>query len=118
MEREKIFVNSDLKYQFDLNPIWKNTMTLVYSVFGKRIYSVGTGGMDHIYELPINQLDFVWGSKIGKHWETKFSADNIINPLIVKELGENSTLAFYETNRTTQDYKRGVGFSLSLGYTF
>lgn len=111
-------VNSDIKYQFNLNSDWKNTMTLVYSVFGKRIYSVGTGGMDHIYELPINQLDFIWGSKIGKHWETKFSADNILNPLIVKELGNNSTLAFYETNRTTQDYKKGVGFSLSLGYTF
>ena len=76
----KWLINSDLKYQFNLNKTWSNTISLVYSVFGKRIYAVGTNGLDHIYESPVNQLDFVWSSKLSDHFDLKFSADNLLDP--------------------------------------
>ena len=114
----KWLVNSDLKYQFNLNKKWSNTASLVYSVFGKRIFSVGTIPYDHIYELPVGKLDFVWSSKLSEHLDLKFSADNLLNPKVKFELGNNSSSSFNENSRTLNDYKRGVGFSLNLGYTF
>jgi TonB-dependent receptor len=114
----KWIVNTDLKYQFDLNKNWSNTVSLVYSVFGKRIFSVGTFPYDHIYELPVNKLDFVWSSKLSDHFDLKFSADNLLNPTVQFELGDNCSAAFAESSRTLNDFKRGVGFSLNLGYTF
>lgn len=114
----KWLINADLKYQFKFSETWTNTATLVYSVFGKRIYSVGNFPFDHIYELPVSKLDFVWSSKLSDHFDLKFSADNILNPIVKMELGEDSNADYSESTRVLQDYKRGVGFSAGLTYTF
>ncbi len=111
-------VNSDLKYEFLLNPKWKNTASLVYNVYGERIYAVGVAGNDHIYEKPFHKLDFVWGSNINKKWDIKFSIDNILNPTYKRELGDNSKISIDESSLLLESYKRGVGFSTSLSYTF
>jgi hypothetical protein len=114
----KWIINADLKYQFKFSETWTNTATLVYSVFGKRIYSVGSLPFDHIYELPVSKLDFVWSSKLSDHFDLKLSADNILNPTVKMELGEDSNAGYSESTRVLQDYKRGVGFSAGLTYTF
>lgn len=114
----KWLINSDLKYQFDLSESWSNTVSLVYSVFGKRIYAVGTGGLDHIYELPVQQLDFIWSSKLSNHFDLKFSADNLLDPIRQSEQGNNGTSSIAEHSNITNSYKKGRGFSINLGYTF
>ena len=114
----KWLVNSDLKYQFDFSKTWSNTVSLVYSVFGKRIYAVGTGGLDHIYELPVQQLDFVWSSKLSDHYDLKFTADNLLNPDRKFELGNDGTSPITEASNVISNYKKGVGLSLNLSYTF
>ncbi|MFE3869791.1 TonB-dependent receptor domain-containing protein [Flavobacterium sp. ZS1P70] len=114
----KWLINSDLKYQFDLSESWSNTVSLVYSVFGKRIYAVGTGGLDHIYELPVQQLDFIWSSKLSNHFDLKFSADNLLDPMRKSEQGNNGTSNIVEQSNITNSYKKGRGFSVNLGYTF
>jgi TonB-dependent receptor len=115
----KWLINSDLKYQFDFSEKWSNTVSLVYSVFGKRIFSVGTYPFDHIYELPVHRLDLVWGSKVSEHFDLKLSAHNLLNPKVRFETGKDNLSGQYdEASRVLQDYKRGVGFSLSLNYTF
>jgi outer membrane receptor protein involved in Fe transport len=114
----KWLINSDLKYQFNFSESWSNTISVVYSVFGKRIFSVGSIPFDHIYELPVNRLDLVWGSKLSDHFDLKLSAHNILNPKVRFELGDENKAEFGETSRILQDYKRGVGFSLGLNYTF
>ncbi|KAF2517440.1 TonB-dependent receptor [Flavobacterium zhairuonense] len=111
-------VNSDLKYEFNLGKDWTNTMSLVYGVFGKRIYAVGTNGQDHTYELPVSQLDLVWSSKISEHFDVKFTADNLLNPARKLEFGNDGTIKVAEESLLAQSYKKGVGFSLKLGYTF
>ncbi|MEO8516330.1 MAG: carboxypeptidase-like regulatory domain-containing protein [Flavobacterium sp.] len=111
-------VNSDIKYQFDFNKNWSNTISLVYAVFSKRIYAVGTNGQDHTYELPYQQLDFVWGSKLSEHIDLKFSADNILNPERNLEFGNDGKHPILEASQTASGYKKGIGFSLKLGYTF
>ena len=114
----KWIINSDLKYQFNFNKKWNSTVTAVYNVFGKRIFSVGSNGIDHIYEMPVQKLDFVWNNKINEHFDLKFSADNVLNPVVKLELGDESKNTLIETSNLYKTYKRGVGFSFSLSYTF
>jgi outer membrane receptor protein involved in Fe transport len=111
-------INTDLKYDFTLNTAWKNSMTLVYNVYGDRIFAVGSSGIDHIYEKSFSKLDFVWTSTLSKNIELKFSAENLINPYYRKELGKNSTLDITEDSLVLREYKKGVGFSVNIGYTF
>ena len=113
----KWLINSDLKYQFDVNKNWSNTISLVYSVFGKRIYAVGTRGLDHIYELPVQQLDFVWSAKLSDHIDVKFSADNLLDPARQLRIGNDSTTPVV-VDEVSRSYKKSRGFSLNLGYTF
>lgn len=111
-------VNADLKYDFDFSSNWNNSVSLVYNVYGKRIFAVGTNGLDHYYEQPFNKLDLIWSNKIGKKWDAKFSVDNILNPKYSIKLGEKSKLPITESDLTIKDFKRGVGFSLNVAYTF
>lgn len=111
-------LNADLKYEFDFNKNWKNTMTLVYNVYGKRIFAVGTNGLDHYYEMPFNKIDLVWNNKFGTKWDLKFSIDNILNPMYKIKLGDNNKVTITESDLTIKDFKRGTGFSLSLSYSF
>ncbi|POS01217.1 outer membrane receptor protein involved in Fe transport [Flavobacterium croceum DSM 17960] len=111
-------INADLKYEADFNKNWKNTMTLVYNIYGKRIYAVGTNGLDHYYEMPFGKLDFIWSNKFSEKWELKLGVDNILNPLYKIEMGKENDITIYENDLTIKDYKRGTGFSLNLSYTF
>lgn len=114
----KWLINSDLKYQFGFGDNWRNTISAVYSVFGKRIYSVGSTPYDHIYELPVSRLDLVWSSKVSEHFDLKLSADNILNPKSKLEIGGNNNAIYLERSRVLQDSRRGVGFSAGLSFTF
>lgn len=111
-------INADAKYEFKFSKDIKNTISFVYGVKGKNIYSVGTAGLDHIYELPFHKLDFVYSSKLTKNLSAKFSADNLLNPAQRFELGSNSKHTIEETSLITREYKKGLGLSLSLSYTF
>lgn len=110
--------NSDLKYEFSFSENWTSTASLVYNVYGKRIYAVGIAGLDHIYENSFHKLDFVWSHNISKAWDVKFSADNLLNQTYSQEIGSESEIEIQESSRTLRDFKRGIGFSLNVSYTF
>jgi outer membrane receptor protein involved in Fe transport len=111
-------VNSDIKYEFNSGDTWKNTASLVYSVYGERIFAVGIAGYDHIYEKPFHKLDLVWSSVINKKWNFKFSVDNILDPIYKRELGTNNKISIDEASYLLQSYQRGIGFSTNLTYSF
>ena len=111
-------VNTDLKYDFKFSEKWTNTATLVYGVYGERIYAVGIAGLDHIYEKPFHKLDFIWTQNINKAWDVKLSVDNILNPYYERAIGTESILPIQENNLTVQSYTRGTGFSLGASYKF
>ena len=111
-------VNSDIKYEFNSGDAWKNTASLVYSVYGERIFAVGIAGYDHIYEKPFHKLDLVWSSVINKKWNLKFSVDNILDPIYKRELGTNNKISIDEASYLLQSYQRGIGFSTNLTYSF
>ncbi|HMI05913.1 MAG TPA: outer membrane beta-barrel protein, partial [Flavobacterium sp.] len=118
----KWIINSDLKYQFNFSEEWNNTVSVVYSVFGKRIYSVGTGGLDHIYELPVSKLDFVWNNRLSEKFNLKLSVDNILNPKEKFVQGDRNFNDVKTINiiadKTLKDYSHGTGISATLSYTF
>ena len=111
-------INSDLKYEFNFNENWSNTMTAAYNVYGKRIYAVGVVGFDHIYEMPFNKLDFIWSTNIAKKWDIKFSVENILNNRYSKEMGPDSEIDISAPSLILEDYKRGTAYSLNISYTF
>ena len=111
-------INSDIKYAFNLSKKWNSTISTVYNVFGKRIFSVGSNGLDHIYEMPVQKLDIVWSNKINDHIDFKLAADNILNPNVKLELGNESKNSFIENSKIYKDFKRGIGLSMSFSYTF
>jgi outer membrane receptor protein involved in Fe transport len=111
-------MNADLKYEFNFNQNWKNTLTLVYNTYSKRIYAVGTKRTDHYYEMPFDKLDLVWQNKIGKNIEIKFSIDNILNPYYRIELGKESIIEIQEYDLKVREYKKGMGVSIDFGYRF
>jgi outer membrane receptor protein involved in Fe transport len=111
-------VNSDLKYEFEFNEIMKNSISLVYGVYGDRIFAVGGSDVDHIYEKSFHKLDLVWTSKLSKKIDAKIAFDNILNPEYKLELGNNSTIPVIEASKVMESYKRGTGISLNLSYSF
>ena len=111
-------INSDVKYDFTLGKEIKNSATLVYGVKGRSIYSVGTAGLDNIYELPFHKLDFIFTSKLTKNLNAKLSVDNILNPAQQFELGKNNRTTILESSLITREFKRGVGFGLGVSYIF
>lgn len=110
--------NTDLKYESKFTKSWKNTMTLVYNIYSKRIYAVGTNKLDNYYEMPYGKLDFIWGNNISEKWDLKLSIDNILNPNYKIEVGNNNRLTILENDFTMKQYKKGIGFSFNLAYTF
>jgi outer membrane receptor protein involved in Fe transport len=111
-------INADAKYEFNFSKEIKNTLSLVYGVKGKNIYSVGTAGLDHIYEMPFHKLDLVCSTKLTKNLNVRFTADNILNPVQRFELGSNNSTAIVEESLVVRDYKKGVGLNLNLTYSF
>ena len=111
-------INSDLKYDFEFSEIMKNSVSLVYGVYGSRIFAVGSAGMDNIYERPFNKLDFIWTSKLSKNIDLKFAVDNLLDQEYKMELGDENKFKINENSLLLESYKRGRGFSLNFAYTF
>ena len=111
-------INADIKHETDFSKKWKSTMTLAYGIYGERIYAVGTNGLDNYYEKPFGKLDFIWNNKISSKWDVKLGIENILNPTYRIDLGDESTIQIFENDLTVKNFKRGIGVSLGLGYTF
>ncbi|WP_080952977.1 TonB-dependent receptor plug domain-containing protein [Elizabethkingia anophelis] len=111
-------VNADLKYEFKNSQNLTNTFSLVYNVSGKKIYGVGFGRLDNVYESPFHQLDFIYNTQLTKNWNLKFAIQNILNQQYKLDLGNRSLIPINETSLRMEDFKRGTNFNLTIGYTF
>ena len=60
-----------LEYDSEFSEKWKSSMTMVYNLYSKRIYAVGTNGLDNYYEMPFGKLDFIWQNKISDKFDVK-----------------------------------------------
>ncbi len=70
-------------YIFNLSLDYGNTDTgtdirLLYNVYGRRITTVGLGGLPDVYEQPRNVIDLTIAQKFKKHFEVKLAAQNLL----------------------------------------
>ncbi len=110
--------NADLKYEFKNANSLPHTMSLIYNVSGSKIFTVGTSGLDHIYERPFHQLDFVYNAQLTKNWNIKLGVQNILNSIYKLEQGDEGYIPLDVRTNIHTDYKRGMTFNFSAGYTF
>ena len=113
-------VNAGLFYE---NKGW--VLSLMYGRYGRRILAVGEvfqnpdEDIPDIYEMPRNDLSFGLKKSIGKHWEIKFLASNLLNQDYTEcqfAHYTDSDGVGHTVTQTPRSYKLGVEFQ--LGVTF
>ncbi len=106
-------INADLTYRVNFKKMNMLTdFTATYNVFGKRIYTAGVQGLPDIYEMPVNTVDLIIKNQIGENFTVDFKVANLLNPEIKYQQD------FSDQVEVTRAYKRGVTYSLKLGYMF
>ena len=63
---------------------------LLYNVIGPRIVQVGTGGLDDTYGQPVHTVDATIAKKIGKKFQVKLLAANILNAKARETVGKDN----------------------------
>ena len=113
-------VNAGLFYE---NKGW--VLSLMYGRYGRRILAVGEvfqnpdEDIPDIYEMPRNDLSFGLKKSIGKHWEIKFLASNLLNQDYTEcqfAHYTDSDGVGHTVTQTPRSYKLGVEFQ--VGVTF
>ncbi len=112
-------INADLGYVLKFND-GKSTSSLsvVYNVFGERIYSVGSDGKGDIYEMPKRTLDLLIRNKLSKNLELNLKAKNILNAQSIYEQDYYNSESGVIGRIPIEVYSKGIEFSIGLGYTF
>ncbi|MCS1409695.1 MAG: hypothetical protein M2R45_02879 [Verrucomicrobia subdivision 3 bacterium] len=104
-------VNLDLTYH---NPRSETTASFFYNVFGPRLFSVGQRETPHIFEQPVHSLDFTLSQSLNENWTIKFSAKNLLNPLVKTTYDFDGS----GTEYLYQAFHRGRSFGISVSYDF
>ncbi len=114
-------VNVGLFYRS--NAIGLSAATL-YNRIGKRIVGVGrsmgttenTVNIPDSYEMPRNAIDLSLTKELGKHFEVKLAARNVLNESVFfKQFLESGHGTVEEVTRR---YRPGRNFSITAGYKF
>ncbi|HRH67869.1 MAG TPA: TonB-dependent receptor [Flavobacteriales bacterium] len=92
--------------------------SVLWNVFGRRLYAVGNTLFPDIYEMPRNSLDVTASKRVGKHFEVKLSAQDILNQhiLLVQDSDANGSIDGKDAD--VLSFRRGQYFSAGLQYTF
>ena len=91
----------------------KHAATLVYNVFGERIFTAGINEAGDAYEQPFNSLDFTYSFFLNEQFTIKFRTKNLLDESLLITQENN-------TGRTVDIFEESVGqsYSLSLRYDF
>ncbi len=112
-------VNADLGYEIKYGRNHQSAISLVYNVYGKRIWSVGAAGVGDIYELPFHSLDVIFQNRFNNRLGIDLKARNLTNSAFIltqdyyTEASESPSGA-----KEVFTFKKGVGFELTVNYTF
>lgn len=98
-------VNAQIGYD---NVDTGTSVSLVYNVFGERIVEVGAQGAPDVIEQPFHQLDLIFSQNLGMGFNLKFKIQNFIDQKV----------QFKQGGKTTESYRKGRKFSLSLSWDY
>jgi len=104
-------VSADAGYEFNVGSI-ESRWSVVYNVFGPRVFLAGTYGRGDVYERPVNTVDLVLKNKVSDRIDVDLSVKNLLNPSIVQEqVNAGETFIFNE-------YQLGTTIGLGVNYRF
>lgn len=115
MGQSPYVLNAGLYYS---QPERKLQYNVLYNVFGKRLFAVGTFGTPDIYEMPRGMLDATVSKGFGAHFEVKLGVQNILDAatLLKQDSDENGQVEPQDEQIMT--FKRGVYASGAVSYRF
>ena len=86
----------------------KHAATILYNVFGERLYVAGRAGAPDGYEQPFNSLDVTYSWYPTENWTVKLKAQNLLDEAI--EVERSGVVTFSE--------KPGMAMALKVKYDF
>lgn len=105
-----LLLNSDVTYR---NTVDKKEFlaTIVFAYQSDKVYGIGSNFNNNIVQKGFANLDFIMERKFNEKIGLKFKATNLLNPEIkqVRDVPQELVM---------RSYKRGVGISLGLNYSF
>ena len=113
-------VNADIGYLFRYGneSSHASSITLVYNVYGPRLWAVGADGIGDSYETPFNTLNIVIRNKFFKKLDIDFAIKNLLNESIVLEQDYYDSKNTLAGRKNIFEIKPGIEFKFSLGYKF
>lgn len=115
MGQSPYVVNAGLYYS---DPEHKLQYNVLYNVFGKRLFAVGSDGTPDIYEMPRGMLDVTVSKGLGRHFEVKAGAQNLLDQrtLLKQDGNEDGTIGAQDEE--IMSFRRGMYFSGAVSYRF
>ncbi|MCS7028205.1 MAG: carboxypeptidase-like regulatory domain-containing protein [Bacteroidia bacterium] len=109
-------VNGGIMYN---NPDKEISVSLLYNVFGPRIYLVGSQNNPDIYELPRHQVDLQVGKIFRKHYEVRINLRDILNNYyrFIQDGNRDGKLV-EKDDQVFIKTRQGFTSSISIGYRF
>ena len=98
---------ANLMFGFDSDN-GKHTASLIFNVFGERLYRAGRLGSPDEYEQPFNSMDFTYSWYPTENLTVKLKAQNILDEAV--EIAANNVVVFEESP--------GTSFALKLKYDY
>ena len=92
--------------------------SVLWNVFGRRLYAVGSALFPDIYEMPRNSLDVTASKRLGKHFEVKMSAQDLLNQRMYLKQDSDGNGTIDGVDSDVLSYRRGQYFSAGVQYTF
>jgi TonB-dependent receptor len=106
-DQSPYIINADISYD---NERTGTSVTLAYYYAAERLALINNNAYD-VYEQPAPSLDLVISQRLSKHFKLKFSAENLLNPKVIRSYAVDGP-----TDKTFiySSYTRGITFGLSL----
>lgn len=115
----KILANADISFNREVFEEGELTSTITYSYFSDKLAVIGTQGRGNLVDKAVGTLDFVNKIKINDKFKVGISVKNLTNPIYERILDQSSVEGSEGVSDVVvESFKRGIGASFSLGYTF
>jgi TonB-dependent receptor len=93
-------------------------INLLYNVFGQRIFALGNDDNPTIYEIPRNVIDINISKTLGKHWEIRFTAQDLLNQRFLYKQDSNRNGKVDKEDKDIRSFRRGQYLSLGAVFNF
>lgn len=115
MGQSPYVANAGLYYELDAR---KLRASVLWNVFGKRLYAVGSDLFPDIYEMPRHSLDATVMKGLGEHFEVKLGVQDILNQRMLLVQDSDADGEITPVDERMLAFRRGTYFTAGLSYRF